>query len=225
MTRVSWHIPGEKRFHAGVDRGVLYPNNADGVPWNGLVSVVEKFDGGDVSSYWFDGKKYYVDVAPEDFQGTIAAYSYPREFAKYDGVLEVPDVPGLMASQQSRETGFGLSYRTGIGNDLENLDHGYRLHLIFNATASPIEKTHQTLTSSTDASNFEWTFNACPIPAENHKPTAHYFIDSTTTHPYFISEIEDILYGTETTEPRLPTIAELAVILNDIIVEPLPELV
>lgn len=206
MTQLLWDQVGEKVFESGSDRGVLYLPGRPGVVWNGLVSVTEKSSGGETSEYYFDGNKYMDLVANEDYQATIEAFTYPDEFLRCDGTLSVKT--GLFTTRQPRSR-FGLSYRTKIGNDLVGAELAYKLHLVYNALASTTEKAYASATTQVDPSNFSWTINCVPERIPGFKPSAHLVLDSRTTDPLLLQSIEEILYGNEDNDPRLPTPTEV----------------
>jgi hypothetical protein len=202
MTAIAWDQTGEKTFETGVDRGVLYSMVSPGVPWNGLVSVNEKSAGGESDQYHFDGVKYLDLIGHEDYQATLTAFTYPEEFLPFDGVWL--GGPGLYLTRQRRET-FGLSYRTKVGNDVEGAARGYKIHLVYNITASPSTKANNTMAESVDPLNFQWELNAVPPPASTYKPTAHLIIDSTEISFPILEALEEALYGTGGTDAYLPT--------------------
>lgn len=220
MTRLVWNQPGERFYETGVDRGVLYPRVGPGVPWNGLLSVSENVAGGDIEQLYFDGVKYLDVVANEDFQATLEAFSSPPEFSACDGSKSLS--PGLFATQQPRKT-FGLSYRTKIGNDLAGLDRGYKLHVVYGATAAPSTRSSQTLSNTPSLSSRQWTINAVPPRALSYKPTSHFVFDSTLMDPYLLQDIESFLYGREGSDPTLITQDDILAILANRITEPITE--
>jgi hypothetical protein len=212
MAKLAWDNTGERFYEAGVDHGVLYiPDNAgvytDGVAWNGLTTVTESPAGADATALYADNIKYLNLIAAETFGGTIEAYTYPEEFAQFDGSYS--PVPGLSVGQQGRRA-FGLSYRTRKGNDVSGADFGYKIHLIYNATAAPSEKAYGTINDSPDAITFSWAISTTPIAAGgNTKPTSLLTIDSTKVSPTALTTLENALYGTAGTNPRLPTPVEV----------------
>jgi len=221
-----WDAQGEKRFETGVDRGVLYPiaNGAypAGYAWNGLTSVSESPDGGDAQDFYADNIKYGSLRGAENFNGTVECYTYPDEWKACDGRTEL--VAGVTIAQQNRK-GFGLSYRSILGNDTELLDYGYVIHLVYNATASPSEKSRQTVNESPEAQTFSYEFKTTPVPVtriQNAKATSHIEIDSTKVSPAQLAAIERILYGTAAdgdtpaVAPRLPLPDEVYDILSAI---------
>jgi len=206
MAKLTWGDPGERLFEVGVDRGVLYPQTGPGVSWSGLVAVNESPTGGESTPFYMDGIKYANRGTAEEFSGTIEAYTYPLEFYACEGTSSLDD--GLFATQQYRQP-FGLTYRTKVGNDLEGQDHGYKIHIVYNARVSPTERGNQTITDTPEAIVFNWEFTTIPTRIPGIRPTAHLIVDSTKTHPFIVAAIEDVLYGTSSSLPGLPTPAEL----------------
>ena len=218
MSRIEWNKAGERFFEVGVDRGVLYPRLGPGVPWNGLVAVSESTTGGDMESLYFDGVKYLDVAASENFGASLEAFSAPPEFAASDGQKYLS--PGLSVTQQPRKP-FGLCYRTLLGNDLVGMAYGYKLHLVYNCTASPSDRAIKTLTSGVDPSTRTWKIDTVPPPANTFRPTAHIVVDSTLVDPYLMEGLETILYGRDASPgleafaPYLPTVAEIVSLLNN----------
>lgn len=210
MTRIEWNKPGERFFEAGVDRGVLYPKLGPGVAWNGLTAVGESTSGGDLEPLYYDGVKYLDLVAAEFFQATIDAYSAPAQFAAADGQKTL--APGLFASQQLRQT-FGMSYRTLKGNDLVGENVGYKVHIVYNCTASPSSRSHVTIGASANPGTRSWTIDTVPPAATTFKPTAHLVVDSNLTTAAKLAALEDALYGTSTAAPYLPTVDQVVSML------------
>ncbi len=206
MTRLAWGTVGERFYEVGVDRGVLYVGAAPGVPWNGLISVTEESTGGEARGYYLDGIKYLNRAGREEFQATIEAYTYPDVFSQCDGSEEIKN--GLYVTQQTRKP-FGLAYRSGIGNDVQGVDHAYKLHLIYDATAAPGSKTSSTLSDSIDPFNFSWALTTRPPYVVGRKLSSHFVIDSRKVPKDLLLEIENILYGTVDTTPRIPPVDEL----------------
>lgn len=220
MTRLVWDEPGSKIYETGVDRGVLFPRSGPGVPWVGLVAVNEEASGGDITPLYFDGVKYMDIQAATDFEATIEAYSAPSEFGECDGTKQIS--PGLFVTQQPRKT-FGFSYRTLIGNDLESIDYGYKLHIVYNATAAPANRNYATIKENFDAPTKSWKVSTVPPPASLYKPTAHFVIDSTKVDPYMLQDLESYLYGRDDRDANLLTQDEVVAVLASKITEPITE--
>lgn len=206
MAEIQWDASGEKLFETGLDRGVLYTDTGAGVPWNGLVSVSEAPTFGETQELFFDGVKTFDMVGVATFKGTLKAFTFPEEFLEYDGYAEAS--PGLVLDGQTRKT-FGLSYRTLVGNDVDGTDHGYKLHIVYDLTATPQSTARNTIGAEVSALEFSWGLSATPRAAPGYRPTAHLYLDSTTISPLILSEVERILYGSSTTNSRLPTISEV----------------
>lgn len=208
MSVLTWDQAGEKLYETGVDHMVLFTQNSDGtynngVAWNGITAVNQSASGGDTNDLYADNIKYLSLRAAENYGATIEAYTYPDEFAACDGSEEA--APGVFIGQQARKA-FGYSYRTLIGNDTEGDAHGYKIHLVYNATVSPSEKSYGTVNDSPDAINFSWEVSTNPIPVTgtNFKPIAHLEIDSTKTTEAKMTALKDLLYGTQNAESTLP---------------------
>jgi len=208
MTRINWNSVGTRYYETGVDRGVLYVNgeNVPGVPWNGLVSIKEKPSGVTNTPYYFDGIKYLNTSTTEEYAATIEAYFSPEEFDQCDGTEYIKN--GLYVTQQSKKT-FGISYRTRVGNDLNGSDYAYKIHLVYNATASPSEQANNTITSVEEPNVFSWDINTIPSLITGFSPSSHFIIDSTKVSSNILYFLETIIYGDEINAPRLPTITEL----------------
>lgn len=205
MAKITWDDIGQKTYELGVDHGVLYVNEdgayPNGVAWNGLVNVNESPGGAESNAQYADNIKYADITSAEEFAGTIEAFTYPKEFEACDGSAELS--PGVVIGQQNRKM-FGLSYRTMIGNDTEGDEHGYKLHLVYGAKASPSEKAYATKNDSPEPITFSWEFNTTPVPVSGMKPTSTVVIDSRTADPTKLAELEKILYGDAAAEARLP---------------------
>ena len=213
--KITWDKSGERYYETGVKRGVLYVMDkgayGNGVAWNGLTAVTESPSGAEASPMYADDIKYLNLYSAEEFAATVEAYTYPDEFAECDGSAEI--APGVTIGQQKRKT-FGMCYTTVIGNDTDGNDFGYKIHIIYGANAAPSEKAYATINDSPEAITFSWELTTTPVEVAGHKPTASLTIDSTKTTPEKMKAIEDILYGTESQEPRLPLPSEIAELLK-----------
>ena len=222
MSRIKWNETGTKTYETGVDRGVLYPMSSTGtypmgVPWQGLTGVSESPSGAEVSPIYADNAKYLNLVSAEEFGASVEAYTYPDEFAECDGSAE--PTTGVVIGQQNRKT-FGLSYRTLIGNDVENTEYGYKLHLVYGALAAPSEKSYQSVNDSPEAATFSWEISTTPVAVTGFKPTATVVIDSTKVDAAKLAAFEDIIYGkdavgeTPAVVARLPLPNEVVTLLS-----------
>ena len=210
MSRLVWDKTGERLYETGVKQGVLYPQSAGAYPkgyaWNGLTAVTESPSGAEATALYADDIKYLNLMSNEDFSATIEAYTYPEEFAACDGSASIAD--GVMISQQKRQA-FGLCYKTTLGNDVDGDEHGYKLHIVYGALAAPSEKAYATINDSPEAITFSWEISTTPVEVKGYKPTACITIDSTKVPSEKLKALEDILYGANETEARLPLPAEI----------------
>lgn len=194
---LTWDADGERFYETGVDRGVLYVKDTNGygngVAWNGLSQVTEKPSGAESTKIWADNIKYLDLISAEDFGCTIEAYTYPDEFAECDGSAAA--VTGVYLGQQSRKK-FGFCYRTRLGNDSLGTDYGYKLHIVYNCSAAPSEKSYETINDSPNAISFSWEITTTPTNVSGYKPTACITIDSSKVNAGKLAALEAILYGT-----------------------------
>lgn len=214
MAMITWDASGEKKFEVGCDRGVLYVQGEggtypNGVPWNGLSNVTESPEGAEATDIWADNQKYGSIRSAEVSKGTIEAYWYPDEFQACMGKEEL--VEGVSIGQQNRKT-FGFSYRTMINSDAG--EEGYKIHLVYGATASPSQESHDTINESPDVSPFSWEYDTVPVNVTGKKPSATLTIDSTKISPEALTAIEAKLYGDASGEPQLPLPDEIKTIIE-----------
>ena len=217
MPKIVWDNTGERLYETGVRNGVLYPIQTDGtyskgVAWNGLISVTESPSGAEATPLYADDIKYLNLISAEEYGSTIEAYTYPDEFAECDGSASI--AIGVNIGQQPRKT-FGMCYRTVVGNDVENDNYGYKLHLVYGALAAPSEKAFSTINDSPEAITFSWEVSTTPVNVTGFKPTASLTIDSTKVDATKLAALEAILYGSESEEARLPLPDEIATLMSD----------
>lgn len=200
MTKLIWDQEGQKIYETGVSQGALFVQSEGkyqtGVAWNGLINITESPSGAEPTPLYADNIKYLSLTSAEEFGASIEAYTYPDEFMTCDGSAEL--APGLTIGQQSRNK-FGLVYKTVVGNDTEGESHGYKLHVIYGAQASPSEKAYGTINDSPEAITFSWELSTTPVPVADHKPTSLIIIDSTKVDATKLKAVEDKLYGDGTT--------------------------
>ena len=217
MPKLVWDQTGKRLFETGVRNGVLYVQDSNGtypkgVVWNGLTAVTESPSGAEPTPLYADDIKYLNLMSNEEFGGTIEAYTYPDEFGACNGEATIAD--GVTIGQQSRKA-FGMCYRTAIGNDVDGNEHGYKLHLIYGALASPSERPYATINDSPEAITFSWEFSTTPVNAgDGFKPTACLTVDSTKVPTEKMTSLEALLYGTDEAEAKLPLPSEVAALIG-----------
>lgn len=220
MAKLVWNQTGQKFYETGLEKGVLYPFSSEngytpGVAWSGLTSVSENPSGAEATKLYADNNIYLTLTSIEEFGATIEAYTCPDEFAACDGTTEL--TAGVSIGQQPRTT-FGLCYQTKLGNDTENEKYGYKLHLVYGCKASPSDKSYNTINDSPEANTLSWEVTTTPVDATIDgvsKTTATVVIDSTKVSEKALKAIEDVLYGTEDAEARLPLPDEVASIIKN----------
>lgn len=204
MAALAWDQTGEHVFETGIRKGVLYPLNGTGIPWNGLTSV-DVTSETETEPVYFDGKKINDIVSLGSFSASLKALTYPDEFTFYEGAAE--DTQGFFVMNQFPSR-FGLSYQTLVSDDLSSED--YKIHLVYNVLAVPSSKTYETVSEETSPTEFEWTITAVPQEIEGHRPTAHVVIDSRKLSPPLLTAVEGILYGDTFQDAHLPPLKTFA---------------
>ena len=215
MSKLVWDVVGERNYETGVSKGVLYPMVSGaypkGVAWSGLTTVTETASGAEATPLYADNIKYLNLMSVEELGGTIEAYTAPDEFGACDGTAEL--TTGVSIGQQPRQT-FGLAYQTILGNDTENNKHGYKIHLVYGALASPSERSYATVNDSPEAMTMSWEFSTTPVSVTGFEPTSLVVIDSTKVDAEKLAAFEAIIYGSEDQEARLPLPNEVATLLG-----------
>lgn len=213
--RLTWDEAENRKYEYGVSQGVLFPMKDDGTydagkPWNGLTNVTDQPEGADINKMYADGIYYAGIRGAEEYHASIEAYTYPDEFAECDGSAE--PIPGMYVGQQTRKK-FGLSWRTEIGN--ANTDKlGYKIHVAYGLSASPTEKSHDTVNDSPEANPWSWDTEGTPVPMTGYKPTAKLEFDSTKLTTAQMKALEDLLYGSTTAASKLPIPNEILTALQ-----------
>lgn len=217
MAVLTWDDTGKRFFETGTKKGVLFVYDTaqsrygNGVAWNGLTGVTESPTGAEATDFYADDIKYASMRSAEDYEFTIESYTYPPEFAECDGSAAV--ATGVYIGQQARKM-FGFSWVTQIGNDVSD-SAGYKLHIVWGATASPSEKAYSSINDSPDAVTFSWDCETNPAAVTGYKNTAVMTIDSTVADPTKLAKLEKKLYGDSAAESTLPTPDEVIAIFAE----------
>lgn len=215
MAALTWDKTGEHTYETGVSNGVLYKYDKAaktykaGVTWNGLTTVTMSPEGAESNAVYADNIKYLDLISAEELKFTIEAVTYPDEFAECDGTAAIAE--GVYIGQQERAK-FAFCYRNKVGNDQDS-DAGYKLHIVYNATAAPSERAYATVSDSPEAITFSWECSTTPVPVTNRKPTAELIVDSTKVPAEKLKKIESKLYGDESGQPTLLTPDEVLALL------------
>lgn len=219
MPRLKWGETGKKKYQVGIHNVALFvaDSSADtgyavGVPWNGVSAVNDSPSGAEANDFYANDSKYGSIRSSEQFAGTIEAFTSPPEFDACDGSATI--APGVIVHQQNRKP-FGLAYMNTIGNDVEGMDYGEALHLVYNATASPGEVNHETVNESPDVSPISWEFDTTPVSVPGYKPASHFEFRSDEMDNEKWKNLIDLVYGSdessggESTLPKPETIISM----------------
>lgn len=206
MPKLVWDQTGERNIEAGVSEVALFVMEdgvyGDGVAWSGVTAINENPSGADVTDLYADNIKYASLRSAEKFGFTIEAYQYPEEWAVCDGSAEA--APGVYLGQQNRKA-FGLVYKSQIGDDTHpSLDKGYKLHIIYNSTASPSSRGYATINENPDAISFSWEANSTPEKVEGYKACSTIVIDSTKCDSTKLKALEKYIYGDDNATAKMP---------------------
>lgn len=128
-------------------RGLEWPDRRDREP-----------SGAEETKLYADDIKYASLRSAEEYGYTIEAYTYPTEWEPCDGSAQV--ATGVSIGQQKRQ-GFGFSWVTTVGNDVDD-EVGQKIHIAWNSTASPSEKSYATINDNPDAITFSWECTTSP---------------------------------------------------------------
>lgn len=200
MAKLIWDQDGTREFESGISNVVLFPMGdngyGEGVAWSGVTGVDESPSGADETALYADDIKYASLRSAEKFDFTISAYDYPDEWMACDGSAQAAD--GVYLGQQSRKA-FGLVYKTKIGDDAHpGMDKGYKLHIIYNSTASPSSRSYATINENPDAITMSWSASSTPTKVgdgSKYKAVSTIVIDSTKVTKANMEKIEDELFG------------------------------
>lgn len=221
---LEWDQAGKRLYQTGDKNMVLYvfnpttktiegntTNYYDGVAWNGITAITESPSGAEPTDLWADDTKYATMRSAEQFGGTIEAYTYPDEWEQCDGSVTTN---GVTIGQQGRKA-FGLAYITTVGNDTELNDHGEKLHLVYNATANPSERSYATINDSPEAITFSWEFTTTPIDVDGtgtYKKTSLLTIDTTrldTDGKAKYEQFKELVFGRKADETASPAVTAI----------------
>ena len=155
MAKLVFDELGKRFYETGVSNAVLFVQADDGsyprgVAWNGITAANESPSGAESNDQYADNIKYLSLTGAEKFEGTIEAFSSPKEFDECDGMATI--AKGVTAHQQNRKS-FGFAFKSIIGNDVKGNEYGYKLHLWYGCKAAPSERSHATVNDSPEPQN------------------------------------------------------------------------
>ena len=215
MAALTWDEESVRQYETGVDHVVVYPYNSTngtypaGYAWSGMTGITESPSGAEATAVYADNIKFLNMISAEELGATLEAITYPEEFEQCDGTAEL--VQGVKIGQQPRKA-FGLAYRTKIC-DLNGVDIGYTIHILYNCLAAPSEKAYSTVNDSPENMTFSWSVTTTKIPVEGYentyKPISHIEIDSRTATAAKLTALNEALFGTAGSDAYLPLPGDL----------------
>lgn len=220
-----WDLEGERTFETGTKQAAIYLYDKQtkwfgkGEAWNGFTSFTASPSGAESTKLCANDGTYASLTSAEEMGASVECYTYPAGFKKALGMLS--PVKGMNIGQQARSK-FGFVVKTTEGNDTEGLEFAYQLHILYFCEAAPAEKSYSTINDSPEAATFSYEFATTPVKVGeingvNYKPTAYINIESkdyTGEDAAKLKALEDMLYGTESTDPMLPTPAQVYSLLT-----------
>ena len=215
MAKLVFDELGKRFYETGVSNAVLFVQADDGsyprgVAWNGITAANESPSGAESNDQYADNIKYLSLTGAEKFEGTIEAFSSPKEFDECDGMATI--VKGVTAHQQNRKA-FGFAFKSILGNDVKGNEYGYKLHLWYGCKAAPSERSHATVNDSPEPQNPSWSVTSTPVPIPGKKPDSVLNITSTEVDAAKMAKIEEAIYGTESRDAYLPTPQQIIAML------------
>lgn len=208
MARLKWDNAGERFWETGVDRVVLYVGNS-AEAWSGVTAINESPSGAEPTKNYADNIVYGVVMSPEENSVTIEAFQCPEILNKCIGKAVL--AKGAFICQQDRMP-FAICWRSMIGSDLNN-SAGYKLHIVPVLYASSSEDSNSTINDSPEQKSFSWSATAIPFSVDEDHNTSSIVLDSRvfnkTGRWNALMAIEDLLYGTDDADAKMPTISKI----------------
>ena len=216
MAKLVFDELGKRFYETGVSNAVLFVQADNGtyptgVAWNGITAANESPSGAESNDQYADNIKYLSLTGAEKFEGTIEAFSSPKEFDECDGMATI--AKGVTAHQQNRKS-FGFAFKSILGNDVKGNEYGYKLHLWYGCKAAPSERSHATVNDSPEPQNPSWSITSTPVPIPGHKPASVLTITSTEVDAAKLAKIEEAIYGSNIANSHLPTPQEIIAMLQ-----------
>lgn len=187
MSRIEWNQNGS--YENGISHGIFFKEDGFGVPWRGLVRADLSFTS-DSGKTYYDGELILSSLGSEETDLVINAFTCPNEMFEYEGQ------PDFLTAQEVRF--FALSFRTNR-----------EIHFFYNALATPNDQVYETVDGRVSADDFSWAISTVPMAIPGGLPSAHLVVDLESAKSSSIENLENLIYGTESSPSRLPSIDEL----------------
>ena len=186
MALLEWNTNTSGRYISGVSHGVFYGDDGVPIPWNGLISVSERFQTNEPTPVYNSlGQKYDLHGNVAEKRHSIVCYTYPEEMDEYLGTEYVEEFGFAVDERPPRK--FNMVYRS-------DCDGYYELHVLLGQIATFGDKTHTTDTAAPGISNL--TMNLQGVPHEVFG-SSHLIFDSRNP---ITASAERILFGTRNTD-------------------------
>lgn len=190
MAKLLWSNESTKILEFGISRCVVYPAHFQSYIWAGLTSVDETPEG-DSESYYLNGEKRFDSITSENFLAKIEAFTYPDILDNEKAIL------------------LGFTYRTELSNGK------YRLHLVYNPKFIISDHQYSSIDDAIEPTSFIWDLVTKPVNIYGYAPTSHLFLESNRDYSSGIKMVEDILYGTDVSDPYWPDANIILDIINN----------
>lgn len=202
MARLVWDVP-IKDYEYGVDRGVLYFGE-EFIVWNGLVNVEEVKLSNPPRSLYFEGITYSLKQNQTDYTAGVEAFTYPYLLESH--ILAMCDTRTNVGIENDGEF-FNFTYRTRTNS-------GYKIHLVYGISAVFEGYTYQSIGINQSVEPFTFTFYATPVDVPNARASAHFIVESERADSNALAILEDLLYGSDNSSPRFPSVEHLVYIFK-----------
>lgn len=209
MARITWGENESGTYSSGLDRGVLFPGDGISVPWMGLVSVSERYEGSTPEAVYVDGRKVIHTPHAPEFAANLTAYTYPEEFDRFLGYDEISN--GITAGEQLIDDVFHVSYRTMVDGGPH-----YQLHVLFNLTAIADDLERVSHAEEVDPLEFSWDLQSIPQGFSDSIFLSHLMFDSRKINPGLLKIIEERLYGTSSEDGSIQQVIDFVSKFTDI---------
>ncbi|MDC6657878.1 hypothetical protein OEZ74_26755, partial [Leclercia adecarboxylata] len=128
----------------------------------GLISVDQNPTIDSKEPLYLDGLKYADLITYKQASGSIVAFTYPDELLRYEGV-STTETYGVLVGGQPVTDVFYLAYETLIANDVDGIEHGKKIHLLYNVSITPQASAYVSVSEDIDPTNFTWEYDTIPL--------------------------------------------------------------
>lgn len=135
-----------------------------------------------------------VKETPEELNSRVRYFDGIKVINKkseesFSATIEAYTYPDGVISRKP----FGFSYRV-------HTEKNYKIHLVYNVLAKMSELTYE----QEETTPFRFDISTTPVPVPGAKATAHLIVDISNAYALTVIDLENILYGYESGQARLP---------------------